>query len=137
MKIFPIHGNIKELEYDAQWFKQFDIVLNALDNLGMSQLITSNNHTDFTLSQLLTDARRHVNKMCMAANIPLVESGTAGYLGQVQPLLKVSLRSLTYLNDSPMICRILPSVLIVFLNLRRKPFLSVRSGQHRANQYTA
>lgn len=28
--------------------------------------------------------------MCMAAEIPLVESGTAGYLGQVQPLLKVS-----------------------------------------------
>ena len=27
--------------------------------------------------------------MCMAAEIPLVESGTAGYLGQVQPLLKV------------------------------------------------
>lgn len=28
--------------------------------------------------------------MCMAAKVPLVESGTAGYLGQVQPLLKVS-----------------------------------------------
>jgi len=27
--------------------------------------------------------------MCMAAGVPLVESGTAGYLGQVQPLLKV------------------------------------------------
>jgi ubiquitin-like 1-activating enzyme E1 B len=27
--------------------------------------------------------------MCMAAQIPLVESGTAGYLGQVQPLIKV------------------------------------------------
>lgn len=25
----------------------------------------------------------------MAARVPLVESGTAGYLGQVQPLLKV------------------------------------------------
>lgn len=37
------------------------------------------------------DARRHVNKMCMASNVPLVESGTAGYLGQVQPLLKVKL----------------------------------------------
>lgn len=37
-----------------------------------------------------TDARRHVNKMCMAANVPLVESGTAGYLGQVQPILKVN-----------------------------------------------
>ena len=27
--------------------------------------------------------------MCMAARVPLVESGTAGYLGQVQPLLMV------------------------------------------------
>ncbi|KAK2467920.1 hypothetical protein APHAL10511_000215 [Amanita phalloides] len=67
VRIIPIHGNIKELQYDIIWFRQFDIVLNALDNL---------------------DARRHVNKMCMAAQIPLVESGTAGYLGQVQPLLK-------------------------------------------------
>ena len=31
----------------------------------------------------------HVNKMCMAANVPLVESGTAGYFGQVQPIVKV------------------------------------------------
>ncbi|KAG5636460.1 hypothetical protein H0H81_007967 [Sphagnurus paluster] len=67
VQLTPIHGNIKEPEYDIPWFQQFDIVLNALDNL---------------------DARRHVNKMCMAAQVPLVESGTAGYLGQVQPLLK-------------------------------------------------
>ncbi|KAH9896598.1 hypothetical protein C8Q73DRAFT_416350 [Cubamyces lactineus] len=67
VKITPIHANIKEPEYDVAWFRGFDIVLNALDNL---------------------DARRHVNKMCMAANVPLVESGTAGYLGQVQPILK-------------------------------------------------
>ncbi|CCM03477.1 uncharacterized protein FIBRA_05610 [Fibroporia radiculosa] len=63
----PIHGNIKEPQFDIAWFRGFDIVLNALDNL---------------------DARRHVNRMCMAANVPLVESGTAGYLGQVQPILK-------------------------------------------------
>ncbi|KIJ64071.1 hypothetical protein HYDPIDRAFT_91418 [Hydnomerulius pinastri MD-312] len=65
--IQPIHANIKEPQFDVDWFQQFDIVLNALDNL---------------------EARRHVNKMCMAAGIPLVESGTAGYLGQVQPVLK-------------------------------------------------
>ncbi|KAH9060572.1 hypothetical protein EDB87DRAFT_1615255 [Lactarius vividus] len=65
--ITPIHGNIKDTQFDLAWFRGFDIVLNALDNL---------------------DARRHVNRMCMAGNIPLVESGTAGYLGQVQPLLK-------------------------------------------------
>jgi ubiquitin-like 1-activating enzyme E1 B len=67
VKIHPIFGNIKEPQFDVHWFQQFDIILNALDNL---------------------DARRHVNKMCIAANVPLVESGTAGYLGQVQPLLK-------------------------------------------------
>ncbi|KAJ7052620.1 hypothetical protein C8F01DRAFT_1332728 [Mycena amicta] len=67
VQITPIHGNIKEPQYDLEWYRQFDIVLNALDNL---------------------DARRHVNKMCMAAQIPLVESGTAGYLGQVQPIIK-------------------------------------------------
>ncbi|KDR70218.1 hypothetical protein GALMADRAFT_103373 [Galerina marginata CBS 339.88] len=67
VRIIPIHDNIKEPQYDIHWFQQFDIVLNALDNL---------------------DARRHVNKMCIAAKVPLVESGTAGYLGQVQPILK-------------------------------------------------
>ncbi|KAF8514983.1 hypothetical protein JB92DRAFT_2718341 [Gautieria morchelliformis] len=65
--IEPLHANIKEPRFDVPWYKSFDIVLNALDNL---------------------DARRHVNKMCMAANVPLVESGTAGYFGQVQPIVK-------------------------------------------------
>ncbi|KAF8519723.1 hypothetical protein BU17DRAFT_12823, partial [Hysterangium stoloniferum] len=65
--IEPIHANIKEARFDVAWFKTFDIVLNTLDNL---------------------DARRHVNKLCMAANVPLVESGTAGYFGQVQPIVK-------------------------------------------------
>ncbi|KAJ1772397.1 E1 ubiquitin-activating protein uba2 [Coemansia sp. RSA 1813] len=55
-------ANIKQPEFDVDWFSQFDLVLNALDNL---------------------DARRHVNSMCLAAHVPLVESGTAGYLGQV------------------------------------------------------
>lgn len=45
-------------------------------------------HTD--LSSLL-DARRHVNKMCLAADVPLIESGTAGFIGQVQPIKKVCL----------------------------------------------
>ncbi|GJE92396.1 ubiquitin-activating enzyme E1-like protein [Phanerochaete sordida] len=67
VRIQPIHGNIKEPQFDVSWFRSFDLVLNALDNL---------------------DARRHVNKMCMAANVPLMESGTAGYLGQVQPIVK-------------------------------------------------
>jgi ubiquitin-like 1-activating enzyme E1 B len=47
----------------VDYFKSFDLVLNGLDNL---------------------DARRHVNRLCLAAERPLVESGTAGYLGQVR-----------------------------------------------------
>ncbi|KZO94585.1 hypothetical protein CALVIDRAFT_539034 [Calocera viscosa TUFC12733] len=66
-KIEPIHADIFEPRFDLAWFSGFDIVLNALDNLG---------------------ARLHVNKMCISANIPLVESGTAGYMGQVQPIVK-------------------------------------------------
>lgn len=37
VKISPIHGNIKEERFDVEWFKGFDLVLNALDNLGASQ----------------------------------------------------------------------------------------------------
>ena len=47
--------------YHISFFK-FALVLNALDNRA---------------------ARSHVNRMCLAADVPLVESGTAGYLGQV------------------------------------------------------
>jgi ubiquitin-like 1-activating enzyme E1 B len=32
--ITPIHGNIKDTQFDLTWFQGFDIVLNALDNLG-------------------------------------------------------------------------------------------------------
>ena len=36
-------------------------------------------------------ARNHVNRMCLAADVPLVESGTAGYLGQATVIKKVLL----------------------------------------------
>ncbi|KAK4700965.1 ubiquitin-like 1-activating enzyme E1 B, partial [Phenoliferia sp. Uapishka_3] len=67
INITALHRNIKDAEFSVDYFKSFDFVLNALDNL---------------------DARRHVNKMCMAADIPLIESGTSGYVGQVQPIKK-------------------------------------------------
>jgi ubiquitin-like 1-activating enzyme E1 B len=52
----------------VDWFANFDVVFNALDNL---------------------EARRHVNRMCLAADVPLIESGTTGFNGQVQVIKKV------------------------------------------------
>ena len=62
------HGNVKDSErFGVSFFRTFDVVLNALDNV---------------------DARRHVNRVCLAANVPLVEAGTTGYLGQVTVIAK-------------------------------------------------
>ncbi|KAF2832763.1 ubiquitin-activating enzyme E1 3 [Ophiobolus disseminans] len=67
VKIEAYHDNIKDPQFNVAWFQTFEIVFNALDNL---------------------DARRHVNKMCLAANVPLIESGTTGFNGQVQVIKK-------------------------------------------------
>lgn len=67
MKIVAHHANIKDSEFTVQWFKGFNLVFNALDNL---------------------EARRHVNKMCLTADTPLIESGTTGFNGQVQVIKK-------------------------------------------------
>lgn len=32
-----MQANIKDPQFNVQWFKQFTIVLNALDNLGSSR----------------------------------------------------------------------------------------------------
>lgn len=67
VKIEAHHANVKETRFNVEWFRSFNIVFNALDNM---------------------DARRHVNKMCLAADVPLVESGTTGFNGQVQVIKK-------------------------------------------------
>ncbi|KAK5133712.1 hypothetical protein LTR08_007466 [Meristemomyces frigidus] len=61
------HASIFDSQYGVAFFEDFDLVFNALDNLA---------------------ARRHVNKMCLAANVPLIESGTTGFNGQVQAIKK-------------------------------------------------
>uniref|UniRef100_A0A8C1V026 SUMO-activating enzyme subunit 2 n=1 Tax=Cyprinus carpio TaxID=7962 RepID=A0A8C1V026_CYPCA len=43
---------------------------------------------DSIMKYELFTARNHVNRMCLAADIPLIESGTAGYLGQVTVIKK-------------------------------------------------
>lgn len=67
VKIVAHHANIKDTKFNVEWFRGFKIVFNALDNL---------------------EARRHVNRMCLAADVPLVESGTTGFNGQVQVIKK-------------------------------------------------
>ncbi|KAI2631643.1 hypothetical protein GGS21DRAFT_491543 [Xylaria nigripes] len=67
VKISAYHANIKDSQFSLEWFKKFHLAFNALDNL---------------------EARRHVNRMCLAADVPLIESGTTGFNGQVQVIKK-------------------------------------------------
>ncbi|CAI2298661.1 unnamed protein product [Caenorhabditis sp. 36 PRJEB53466] len=61
------HGSIFDEKFNIDFFKSFEFVMNALDN---------------------KKARNHVNRMCLAANRPLIESGTSGFTGQVQVILR-------------------------------------------------
>ncbi|KAJ0041684.1 hypothetical protein NL108_008488, partial [Boleophthalmus pectinirostris] len=65
--IVAYHDSIMNPDYNVEFFRKFVLVMNALDNRA---------------------ARNHVNRMCLAADIPLIESGTAGYLGQVSVIKK-------------------------------------------------
>lgn len=56
------HDSVMKVEFGVDYFKQFAIVMNALDNKA---------------------ARSHVNRLCLAADVPLIESGSSGYLGNV------------------------------------------------------
>jgi ubiquitin-like 1-activating enzyme E1 B len=67
ISITPYHAIVKDPEFNVDFFKQFNVVLNGLDNL---------------------DARRHVNRLCLAGDVPLIESGTTGFLGQVTVHIK-------------------------------------------------
>jgi ubiquitin-like 1-activating enzyme E1 B len=67
VKLVAYHANIKDKQFNLEWFSGFNLVFNALDNM---------------------DARRHVNKLCLAVDIPLIESGTTGFRGQVQVIKK-------------------------------------------------
>ena len=69
-RYLPHHGNVCDnTKFNVPYIQKFALVLNALDNVA---------------------ARRRVNRLCLAANVPLVEAGTAGYLGQVTVIDKQS-----------------------------------------------
>ncbi|GAU97571.1 hypothetical protein RvY_08846 [Ramazzottius varieornatus] len=61
------HESVIQPKFNVKFFGQFNLVLNALDNSA---------------------ARSHVNRMCLAANVPLVESGSSGYLGNCKVIIK-------------------------------------------------
>ncbi|AMD22009.1 HGL331Wp [Eremothecium sinecaudum] len=66
-KLVAHQGNIMDGEqFPLSWFGMFDVIFNALDNLA---------------------ARRHVNRMVQFLGTPLLESGTAGFDGYIQPLI--------------------------------------------------
>lgn len=45
--------------------------------------------TSCSSTRVTLDARRYVNNICQTVRVPLVESGTAGYLGQCTVILPV------------------------------------------------
>lgn len=56
------HGSIMDRsKFPLAWWRQFDLVMSAVDN---------------------ADARRYVNDVCQTLGKTVIESGTAGYLGQ-------------------------------------------------------
>jgi len=62
LNVKAIHNSIQSPEFDIDFFKSYTLVINALDNRS---------------------ARSHVNRMCLASDVPLIESGSEGYMGQV------------------------------------------------------
>lgn len=77
VKIEAHHANIKDGKFNVEWFKTFKLAFNALDNL---------------------EARQHVNRMCLAAEVPLIDAGTAGFNGNVKVIKKVG-PSASFLSD--------------------------------------
>ncbi|CAD5227020.1 unnamed protein product [Bursaphelenchus xylophilus] len=61
INIVSHHDSIFAPRFDRDYFQSFKVVLNALDNAA---------------------ARRHVNRICITTGTPLIDGGTAGYLGQ-------------------------------------------------------
>lgn len=66
-KLIPYQDNIMDTaQFPLRWFDQFDIIFNGLDNLA---------------------ARRYVNKVAQFLSKPLLESGTSGFDGYIQPII--------------------------------------------------
>lgn len=67
INIHSLEGRIQQHNFGYNFMSQFDIVINALDNV---------------------EARNYVNKMCFNLGTPLVEAGTNGYNASMRPIMK-------------------------------------------------
>lgn len=60
------HASVFESQYKPEFIEQFSLVFNALDNIP---------------------ARKHINRLCLAAKVPLFDAGTNGFKGNASPIL--------------------------------------------------
>ena len=67
IKIKAHVGNIKSKEYDSGFYKKFDLIFNALDNI---------------------EARKHVNRMWVSYDKPLIDGGSTGFIGTTVSIVK-------------------------------------------------
>lgn len=103
--------------FPIAFFSKFDLVMNALDNIA---------------------ARKYVNFMCLAVNVPLIESGTAGFLGQTSLILNVtSCPRERSAGVNLMCCSVKLNVLNVSPKSRQKRFRFARSVPHLRLRFTA
>jgi ubiquitin-like 1-activating enzyme E1 B len=61
------HMCVNVKTFDNTFVSRFDVVMSALDNV---------------------DARRYLNRLCLASGVPLIEAGSTGYMGQSRVILK-------------------------------------------------
>ena len=111
-KYIAHHGNVCDnSKFNVQYVSTFDLVFNALDNVA---------------------ARRRVNRLCLAASVPLIEAGTTGYLGQVTVIDRESGVGKSYEYHDTLWFRI-----VYFSNLRyqllwrAKSATNVRRNRHK------
>ncbi len=60
LDIIAIHASIYETRFDTSFYRQFDVVFCALDNV---------------------EAREHLGKMCIRSNRVMIDAGTSGFNG--------------------------------------------------------
>jgi ubiquitin-like 1-activating enzyme E1 B len=57
------HMDIRDASFGVDFFRRFNLVVSTVDNV---------------------EDKRHVNRLCLAANVPLISAGASAYNGQVR-----------------------------------------------------